>query len=124
MRLLAYQVLANQPELPPLIAMEEPERNFHPAWFNTLSDLLDQLSQRSQVIITTHSSQLLDVFAPQSLADNLSVLLLRNIPGRGTTVMPLDKVQEDREGLKNWIDEFGIGSAIFDSELLQDIMEV
>ena len=124
LRLLAYQVLVNQSELPPLITIEEPEKNFHPAWLNTLSDLLDQLSKRTQVIITTHSSQLLDTFASQSLADNLSVLLLRNVPGRGTEVIPLDKIQSDRTGLKSWIDEFGIGSAIFDSELLQDIMEV
>jgi predicted ATPase len=124
LRLLAYQILINQPGLPPLITIEEPERNFHPAWLNTLSDLLGQLSKRSQVIIATHSSQLLDTFAPQSLSENLGVLLLKNIPGSGTEVVPLDKVQEDREGLKSWINEFGIGSAIFDSELLQDVMEV
>jgi len=122
--LLAYQVLLNLPELPSLIAIEEPEKNFHPAWLNILSDILQQLSKRTQVIITTHSSQLLDNFAPETLQDNLSVLLLRNIPALGTEVMPLDQLQNDREGLKLWIDEFGIGSAIFDSELLQDIMEV
>jgi predicted ATPase len=123
LRLLAYLVLLNQPVLPSLMAIEEPERNFHPAWLSTLSDILDQLSRRTQVIIATHSSQLLDTFEPQSLLDNLSIVLLRNIPGKGTEAISLDKVQEDRESLTNWINEFGIGSAIFDSELLQDTME-
>ncbi|MGB0387672.1 MAG: AAA family ATPase [Ardenticatenaceae bacterium] len=115
--LLAYQVLLNQPEVPSLIAIEEPEKNFHPAWLNILSDILQQLSKRTQVIITTHSSQLLDNFAPESLQDHLSVLLLRNIPALGTEVIPLNQLQNDREELKMWIEEFGIGSAIFDSEL-------
>lgn len=122
LRLLAYQALMNQSELPSLIAIEEPERNFHPAWLNILSDLLGQLSTRTQVIITTHSSQLLDCFASEALQDNLSVLLLRNVPHHGTEVIPLDNLQREREGLKIWLNEFGIGSAIFDSELLQDIM--
>ena len=116
--LLAYQVLLNQPEVPSLIAIEEPEKNFHPAWLNILSDILQQLSKRTQVIITTHSSQLLDNFAPQDLQHNLSVLLLRNIPALGTEVIPLEQLQNDREDLKIWIDEFGIGSAIFDSEFV------
>lgn len=122
LRLLAYQALINQSELPSLITIEEPERNFHPAWLNILSDLLGQLSTRTQVIITTHSSQLLDCFASEALQDYLSVLLLHNVPHRGTEVIPLDNLQREREGLKIWLNEFGIGSAIFDSELLQDIM--
>lgn len=121
-RLLTYIFLKNIPELPPLIAIEEPERNLHPAWLNTLGELLIQLSERSQLIITTHSSQLLDTFAPHNLHENLGVLLLSNVPGKGTEVMNLDEIREDRKGLQNWIDEFGIGSAIFDSEMLKDIL--
>ena len=30
LRLIAYNILLNEPELPPLIAIEEPERNLHP----------------------------------------------------------------------------------------------
>ncbi len=123
LRLLAYLVLLNQPELPPLIAIEEPERNLHPAWLSILSDILNQLSKRTQVIITTHSSQLLDTFVPQDLHENLNVLLLHNVFGSGTEVDTLKDISENRKGLQNWINEFGIGSAIFDSEILQDIMQ-
>ena len=30
LRLIAYYILLNDPELPPLVAIEEPERNLHP----------------------------------------------------------------------------------------------
>jgi predicted ATPase len=122
LRLLAYLILINQPELPTLIAIEEPERNLHPAWLSIVSDILNQLSTRTQVIITTHSSQLLDTFTPKSLQDNLGVLLLHNIRGTGTEVIILDRARQDKKGLQNWIDEFGIGSAIFNSEMFQDVM--
>lgn len=122
LRLLAYYILLNQTKLPPLIAIEEPERNLHPAALDDIARALEQLSKRTQVIITTHSSQLLDSFNSDELSGDLSVLLLRNEPGNGTTVMSLDKIREERDSLSGWIEDFGIGSAIFDSELLQDVM--
>lgn len=123
LRLLAYHVLINQTEMLSLVAIEEPERNFHPAWLVILNNLLKKLSMETQVIITTHSSQLLDTFSVDDLEDNLSILLLRNIPGKGTEIYPLEEIRKNRQSLNDWIEDFGIGSAIFDSELLQDIME-
>ena len=123
LRLVAYYILLNEPELPPLIAIEEPERNLHPGALADITNVLEQISERTQVIITTHSSQLLDVFNPESLSDSLGVLLLRNRPGQGTEVINLADIRGKREALDGWITDFGIGSAIFDSELLQDLME-
>ena len=123
LRLIAYNTLLNQPELPPLIAIEEPERNLHPGALKDIAYILEQLADRTQVIVTTHSSQLLDTFSSESLSDWLGVLLLRNRPGLGTEVMNLEEIRGKREALDGWIADFGIGSAIFDSELLQDLME-
>lgn len=123
LRLVAYYTLLNEPVLPPLIAIEEPERNLHPGALADITNVLEQISDHSQVIITTHSSQLLDAFNPENLSDSLGVLLLRNIPGRGTEVINLEDIRSDRASLDGWITDFGIGSAIFDSELLQDLME-
>ena len=123
LRLVAYYILLNQPELPPLIAIEEPERNLHPGALTDITNVLEQIAERTQVIITTHSSQLLDAFNPKNLSDSLGVLLLRNRPGHGTEVINLEDIRPDREALEGWITDFGIGSAIFDSELLQDLME-
>ena len=59
LRLIIYYIMLNDPEPPPLIAVEEPEQSLHPGALNAIADLLEQLAQRTQVIITTHSSQLL-----------------------------------------------------------------
>ena len=123
LRLVAYYILLNEPELPPLIAIEEPERNLHPGALTDITNVLEQISEHAQVIITTHSSQLLDAFSPENLSDSLGVLLLRNIPGHGTEVVNLEDIRGDRVALDGWIQDFGIGSAIFDSGLLQDLME-
>ncbi len=122
-RLMAYQVLLNQPEIPSLIAIEEPERNLHPAALKDIASAIERLSERTQVIITTHSSHLLDAFNPDNLLDSLGVLLLQNIPGRGTAVTNIKDARRDRKALEGWITDFGIGSAIFESELLQDPTE-
>ncbi len=122
-RLLAYNTLLNQSELPPLIAIEEPERSLHPGALKDIAYILERLAERTQVIITTHSSQLLDTFSSEHLSDWLGVLLLRNRPGLGTEVLNLEDIRKKREALEGWIADFGIGSAIFHSELLQDLME-
>ena len=123
LRLVAYYILLNEPELPPFIAIEEPERNLHPGALTDITNVLEKISEHSQVIITTHSSQLLDAFNPTNLSDSLGVLLLRNVPGHGTEVISLEDIRGDRAALDGWIKDFGIGSAIFYSELLQDLME-
>ena len=123
LRLIAYYILLNQPKLPPFIAIEEPERNLHPGVLTDIAYVLEKLAERTQVIITTHSSQLLDNLKSESLSNSLGILLLRNQPGLGTEVLNLEKIRDKREALDGWISDFGIGSAVFDSELLQDLLE-
>ena len=123
LRLIAYNTLLNQSDLPPLIAIEEPERNLHPGALKDIVHILEQLAERTQVIITTHSSQLLDNLKSESLSNSLGVLLLRNRPGLGTEVLNLEDIRSKRESLDGWISDFGIGNAVFDSGLLQDLME-
>ena len=123
LRLVAYNLLLNMPEFSPLIAIEEPERNLHPGALTEIAKILRQIADRSQVIITTHSSQLLDAFNSENLSDSLGILFLRNLPGRGTEVRDLEDLRKDRAALDGWMTDFGIGSAIFESELLQDLME-
>ena len=123
LRLVAYYILLNEPELPPLIAIEEPERNLHPNALADIAEVLEQIAKRTQVIITTHSSQLLDEFKTDNLSDSLGVLLLRNLPGRGTEIINVADIRSERAAVDGWIADFGVGSAIFHSELLQDLME-
>ena len=123
LRLVAYYTLLNEPVVRPLIAIEEPERNLHPRALKDIANVLERISEQSQVIVTTHSSQLLDAFPPESLSDSLGILLLRNRPGQGTEVFNLEEIRRDRDALDGWVADFGIGSGIFESELLQDLME-
>ncbi len=123
LRFLEYYILLNLPNPPSLIALEEPERNLHPDAILAVADFLEQLAKGSQVIITTHSSQLLDTFDSESLSDLLEVLLLRNPQGRGTEVTNLEEIRGNRPALDGWITDFGIGSAIFHSALLPKSME-
>ena len=123
LRLIAYYILLCQPELPPLITIEEPERSLHPGALTDIANVLERIAERTQVVITTHSSQLLDTFSSESLSDWLGVLLLHNPTGLGTEVINIEELRHEREALDSWIINFGVGSAIFYSELLQDLME-
>lgn len=121
--LVVYNIILHFAELSSLIAIEEPERNLHPGALTEIAKILRKIVDRTQVIITTHSSQLLDAFSSESLSDSVGILLLRNLPGRGTEVLNLEDLRKNRAALDGWIEDFGIGSAIFESELLQDLME-
>lgn len=49
-----------------LIAIEEPELGLHPDMFPTLCDLLNEASAETQLVITTHSTQLVDALTDQA----------------------------------------------------------
>ena len=124
LRLVAYYILLNQSELPPLIAIEEPERNLHPGALTDIANVLEQIAERTQVIITTHSSQLLDAFNPEEF-----IRLARNVhsyatfPDAAQRSSTLRICVRDQAALDGWITDFGIGSAIFDSNLIDPMEE-
>ena len=59
---------------PRLVAIEEPETALHPAASAALRDALNQASERTQVIVTSHSPELLDDMSinPESLLSVIS----------------------------------------------------
>jgi predicted ATPase len=95
LRIIAYYMLLYKDDLPPLIGIEEPERNLHPAILTTIANILKKLSQRTQVIITTHSSQLLDCFNSDEINSDISVLLLSKKNSSGTQVSILDQLSKE-----------------------------
>lgn len=60
LRYLCLLAILCDPEPPPLICIEEPELGLHPDILPKLADLLVQASQRTQLIVTTHSDILVD----------------------------------------------------------------
>jgi predicted ATPase len=59
--LFLLAVLAN-PSPPPLIAIDEPETGLHPSMLPIVAEYAREASNRSQVILTTHSPEFLDAF--------------------------------------------------------------
>ena len=123
LRIMAYYVLLHQDQLPTLIGIEEPERNLHPGLLREVASVVKRLSQKTQVIITTHSSQLLDCFNLDEINSDVSVLLLSKIDDVGTQAFPVDELGRSRDDLSEWMRDFGVGSAIYHSHLLQGILE-
>lgn len=60
LRYLCLLAILCDPEPPPLICIEEPELGLHPDILPGLADLLRAASERTQIIITTHSDILVD----------------------------------------------------------------
>jgi predicted ATPase len=92
LRLIAYFIMLYESDVPTLISIEEPERNFHPGILQDIADMIKRLSKRTQVIFTTHSSQLLDCFSPEEISSNISVILLNQKGEIGTKACLLDKL--------------------------------
>lgn len=123
LRIIAYCTLLHTPEGPTLIGIEEPERNLHPGILKDIAAIIKRLSQKIQVVITTHSSQLLDCFSLDDIGSTTSVILLRKRKESGTEAFHLENLSECREDLAEWMTDFGVGSAIYHSNLLQDMLE-
>ncbi|MCY7383898.1 MAG: AAA family ATPase [Microcoleus sp. CAN_BIN18] len=123
LRIMAYYVLLHQDQLPTLIGIEEPERNLHPGLLREVASVVKRLSQKTQVIITTHSSQLLDCFNLDEINSDVSVLLLSKTDDVGTKAFPIDELGKSQDDLSEWMRDFGVGSAIYHSHLLQGILE-
>lgn len=60
LRFIGLATLLNLPDLPPLILIDEPEIGLHPRLIPLLGGLLRNAALRTQLIVTTHSPELLN----------------------------------------------------------------
>lgn len=60
LRYLCLLAILCDPEPPPLICLEEPELGLHPDILPKVADLLKAASERTQIIVTSHSDILVD----------------------------------------------------------------
>jgi predicted ATPase len=81
-----YQSVGRKGGPTPLIAIEEPEATVHPGAAAIIMDALLEASRTEQVIMTTHSPDLLD----HEDLDSASILAVRNIDGE-TILAPIDQ---------------------------------
>jgi len=61
-RMLCWATILHSPILPTLLVIDEPELSLHIAWMGVLANWIKQASQKTQIIISTHSPDLLDYF--------------------------------------------------------------
>lgn len=97
LRYLFLIALLLDPTPPPLICIEEPEIGLHPDILPAIAEMLIEASQRTQLIVTTHSDALVSALSPESV-------LICDRDNRGSHLSRLDP-----ERLKKWLDDYSLG---------------
>jgi len=99
-RMLCWIAVLAHPNPPALVCIDEPELGIHPAWLPILATLITEAAEHTQVIISTHSSILLDEFTHQ--ADKV-VVCTQNEAGYAT----FERL--DAETLEDWLEHYRLG---------------
>ncbi len=99
LRYLCLLTILYHPTPPPLICLEEPEIGLHPDLISGLAEMLKEASQRTQIIVTTHSDLLVSKFSDQPEA----IVVCERTP-TGTTLKRLEA-----KALENWLEEYSLG---------------
>jgi predicted ATPase len=99
LRYLCLLAILCHPTPPPLICIEEPELGLHPDALAKLAELMKEASQRTQLIVTTHSDILVDEFTD----DPESVVTFEKF-GESTVAKRLDP-----EELEEWLGKYTLG---------------
>jgi predicted ATPase len=68
LRLLCLAALLNNPRPSPLVVIDEPEVGLHPKLLPIVADMLKAAAEQTQVLVTTHSPDLLDCFELEDVA--------------------------------------------------------
>ena len=93
--LTAVTQLANRRMPVTLVGIEEPETALHPAASGTLVDALREAASQTQIVVTTHSPDLLDLVDPEKKESLLVV------ESRGGTTLVASPDTASREAIKN-----------------------
>lgn len=107
LRFLFLLTVLASPEAAPLIAIDEPETGLHPSMLPIVAEYAVGAAQRSQVILTTHSPQLLDAFT-DDLPDT-TVAIWED----GKTVLKT----LCGETLREWVEGYSLGRLYRSGEL-------
>lgn len=107
LRYLCLLAILCHPEPPPLICIEEPETGLHPDVLPTIAELMIEASQRTQLIVTTHSDILVSAFSEIPEA-----VLVCEKDEDGTHFRRLEK-----EKLKAWLEEYELGDLWLKGEI-------
>ena len=107
LRYLCLLAILLHPEPPPLIAIEEPELGLHPDVVTKVAELFVDASQRTQVVVTTHSRMLVD-----ALSNHPSSVIVCEKESGESRFTRLDGTR-----LKAWLDKYSLGELWRSGEL-------
>ncbi len=99
LRYLCLLAILCHPKPPPLVCIEEPELGLHPDVLPKLAELLTDASQRTQIIVTTHSDVLVDAFS-----EHPDCVLVAEKAEAGTTLTRLSA-----DALAPWLERYRLG---------------
>ncbi len=100
LRYLSMLAVLCHPSPPPLIAIEEPELGLHPDVLPTISKLLRDASERTQLVVTTHSTLLVD-----ALSEVPDAVMVCERDEDGTHIHRLDP-----RDLAPWLEKYSLGA--------------
>lgn len=107
LRFLSLLTTLSLPEPPALVALEEPDVGLHPTMLSIVAEYAQTASERTQVVITTHSPDFLDAFTGMS-----PVVTLCNWSDGQTHLYTLDSDRLDR-----WLEKYRLGHLFTSGEL-------
>jgi predicted ATPase len=99
LRYLCLICILCHPDPPGLICIEEPELGIHPDILPQIGEMLVEASQRTQLIVTTHSDALVS-----ALGDRPDDVIVCEKDANGTHLRHLDP-----EKLNSWLKEYSLG---------------
>lgn len=97
LRYLCLLAVLCHPSPPPMVCIEEPELGLHPDILPVIAELLVQASQRTQLVVTTHSDILVSALPAEAV-----VVCERDEAGSHLRRLDPDK-------LKKWLEEYTLG---------------
>jgi predicted ATPase len=99
LRYLCLLTLLCHPTPPPLLCIEEPELGLHPDVLPIVADLLRAASERTQLVVTTHSETLVS-----ALSDSPEAVVICERDLHGTHLRRLTK-----DKLEEWLTKYSLG---------------
>jgi len=101
LKFLFLASIFSNPDLPSLIAIDEPDVGFHPSVLHIIAEIASEASERTQVVLATHSPEFLNAIQDVNPDVSVSVMewsegetLLKNLSG---------------EKLQYWLKEYRLG---------------
>jgi predicted ATPase len=107
LRYLCLLAILCHPKPPPFVCIEEPELGLHPDVIFKLAEILQEASERTQILVTTHSEVLVD-----ALTDHPESVVICEKHSGCTTMHRLNK-----EDLSVWLKEYSLGQLWRSGEL-------